>query len=226
MKLGFHQESSSISGLVLAGGASSRFGEPKALALFHGRPLVSWVASALAPLCSEVLVSIGIRSDEEAFRNAVPGARLVRDRHGDRGPIEGLQRGCDAARGEILAVAPCDAPLLQTDLYEALLHMLEGHEAAVPRFRVFDPVRAVYRRGAVLRALGRAPGAIRSPSSVVDRLDAVFLEGAALLHADATLASFIDVNRQDDLTRALPFALMETRSNIPGPQAPDLPAPG
>lgn len=197
-----HRRTPAVSALVLAGGASSRFGGPKPLAVLRGRTLVEWVASALAPLSDELIVSIGVRADEEPFRRAVPHAHLVRDRRGDRGPIEGLRQGFRAARGDIVLVAPSDAPLLRTDLYRTLLSLLGGHQAAVPRSRVFDPVRAVYRRSDVLRVLGPAGDRIRSPSALVDRLDAVFLEDGPLLLADPDLASFIDVNRREDLERA------------------------
>ena len=213
-----------VSGLILAGGASSRFGEPKALAIVHGRPLLSWVGSALTPLCDEILVSIGVQSDAEGFRRALPSARLVRDRARNRGPIEGLRGGCEAARGQVLAVAPCDAPFLEPGLVRCLLRTLGGHEAAVPRLQVFDPVRAVYRRDAVLRVLD-ADESIRSPSSLVDRLDAVFLEGSALLEADPGLTSFIDVNRREDLDLALQtmvggFEANSLRPRMRGAQSP------
>lgn len=193
---------SSVSGLILAGGASSRFGEPKALAMLKGRPLVSWVAASLAPLCGQLLVSVGVRDRMGAFRTAVPAARFVRDRYEDRGPIEGLRRGIDASRGEIVLVAPSDAPLLRPSLYTGLLRILGDHEAAIPRPEVLDPVRAVYRRDAVLRTLARHGEAIRSPSALADRLDAVFLEGSSLHRADPSLASFVDVNRREDLEHA------------------------
>ena len=194
---------SSVSGLILAGGASSRFGEPKPLATFRGRPLVGWVASALAPLCGELVVSIAVGHDVNVFRAAIPAARFARDRQGDRGPIEGLRRGMEVARGQTVLVAPCDAPLLGPNLYRSLVQVLRDHEAAVPRPEVLDPVRAVYRRDAVLRILERDGEDVRSPSSLVDRLDAVFLEGRSLRRADPALASFIDVNRREDLEQAL-----------------------
>ncbi len=187
------------SGLILAGGASRRFGEPKPFASFRGRPLVRWVASVLEPLCDEILISIATRADEAAFRRAVPNARLVRDVHGNRGPIEGILRGFLEGRGPTMLVAPCDAPLLHPGLYGALARLLGDHEAAVPRPGSMDPVRAVYRRDAVLRALHRTGPGIQSPSALVDRLDAVFLEGQPLCRADPTLASFVDVNRRADL---------------------------
>ncbi len=192
----------SATGLILAGGASRRFGAPKALARFRGRCLIEWVASALEPSCAEILVSIGAQADASAVQEAVPRARLVRDLRVDRGPIEGLGRGLLAARAPVVCVAPCDAPLLRPGFHSDLVRVLGKHEAAVPRPETMDPVRAVYRRDAALRVLRCGGDSIGSPSALVDRLDAVFLERDALLRADPTLASFIDVNRTEDLARA------------------------
>lgn len=196
------QEAERVSGLILAGGRSSRFGEPKPLATLHGRSLVSWVALAIAPFCGELLVSIGAQADATGFRRAVPGARLVRDIQSDRGPIEGFSRGFRAAGRPIVLVVPSDAPLLRPSLLRALCRALGDHDAAVPRPGVMDPVRAVYRREAVLATIDAHSDVVRSPSSLVDRLDAVFLEGEDLTRADPIRASFIDVNRREDLALA------------------------
>lgn len=186
-------------GLILAGGTSVRFGEQKPLAVLDGRPLVRWVGDALASRCDELVVSIGVRDDPDRFKEAVPGARIAQDARSQRGPIEGFLRGFDAARGNLVLVAPGDAPLLQASLYDGLLAILGNHDVAVPRHAVMDPIRAVYRRDAVLRGLARGP---RSPSALIDRLDAVYLEGDALRVADPTFASFVDVNRREDLEQA------------------------
>ena len=191
------------SGLILAGGASTRFRGTKALALLHGRPLVRWVGDTLERFCGELLVSIGVKDETSPFRETVPEAVLVRDRRGGRGPMEGLHRGCAAAHGDVVLVAPSDAPLLRPALYASLLSILGDHDAAVPRIDVLDPVRAVYRRESVLRTVEEDGDRIRSPSALIDRLDTAFLEGDALIRADPTLASFIDVNRRSDLDRAL-----------------------
>lgn len=185
--------------LILAGGESRRFGGRKPLAPFEGRPLVRWVADALADLCDELLVSIGTGDDALPYLEAVPAARVVRDARGERGPIEGFLQGFRAARGDPVFVAPADAPLLRSGLYRALLARLGDHDAAVPRHSAMDPVRAVYRRSPVLRSLAED---VASPSALVDRLDAVFLQGPDLRAADPALASFVDVNRTEDLAAA------------------------
>ena len=191
-------------GLILAGGASRRFGRSKPLAALEGRPLVRWVADALASRCDDLLVSIGRDEDPGRFQEAVPGARIVRDAAPDRGPIEGLRRGCEAARGDVVLVAPSDAPFVRPELYDGLLALLGGHEAAVPRHEAIDPVRAAYGRRAVLRILERV--GVPSPSALVDRLDAVFLSGERLRAVDPAGLSFIDVNRREDLDAAVRLA--------------------
>jgi molybdenum cofactor guanylyltransferase len=192
------------SGLVLAGGASTRFRGKKSLALFEGKPMIRRVCEALAPRCDEVLVSVALQEDARKFEAAAPRVRVIRDVRPERGPIEGLRRGFAAARGDLVLVAPTDAPLLRTQLYDGLLSILDGHEAAVPRHEAMDPVRAVYRRDAAASALLRSE--IVSPSALVDRLDAVFLEGTALRAVDPLLASFVDVNRREDLAEAARLA--------------------
>lgn len=185
--------------LILAGGESHRFGGPKAFAEFRGRPMLAWVAAALAPLADETLVAVADSDQEERVRHVLPGATPVRDARPGRGPVEGLARGLETARGEVVLVAPCDAPFLRTSLYELLLVRLEAHDAVVPRIEVPDPLRAVYRRKAALRVLEASRARIPSPIALVDRLDAVLLPAEDLRAADPDLSSFLDVNRAEDL---------------------------
>jgi len=192
-------------GLILAGGDSSRFGSWKVLARFRGRPMVRWVADALLSESDELIVSVRSREQAARLRDVLPEARAVPDERHDRGPIEGFARGFEAARGDVVLVAPCDAPLLQPALYRLLLDVLESHEAAVPRLGAIDPLRAVYRTDAARRGLGeRAP---RCPASLVDALRPVLVEADELREADPTLVSFLDANRAEDLRQAVRVSL-------------------
>ncbi len=192
-------------GLVLAGGLSRRFGGGKPFAELEGRSLVRRVCDVLAERCDELVVSTGTDEDARRFAEAVPAARMVPDAQPGRGPVEGLLRGFGTARGNVVLVAPCDAPLLQASLYDGLLAILGDHDAALPRHAAMDPIRAVYRRGPAMEIL-RARS-VPSPSALVDRLDAAFLEGDALRAADPGLVSFVDVNRPEDLAAARQLAL-------------------
>lgn len=190
------------SGLILAGGASRRFGRPKAFEAVRGRAMVAWVADALETRTGELVVSVADDDQTRRMHALLPKARIVADERRDRGPIEGLDRGLRAARGDLVLVAPCDAPLLKVTLLDLLLERIGGHDAAVPRLAAFDPVRAVYRRATALRVLDADSDRIGSPSALVDRLDAAFVDEADLRAVDPDLSSFVDVNALDDLARA------------------------
>ena len=104
----------SLAGVVLAGGASSRFGRDKAGEVWRGRTLLDWSIAALAPWCGTVLVSGHTHSDCES----------VADRpHPGLGPLGGLAGAMAAARdrgyARILSL-PCDTPLLPNGMLASL----------------------------------------------------------------------------------------------------------
>src|SRR5256886_8895610 len=190
------------SALILAGGESRRCGGPKALVEIAGRPLIAHVALAMAHLAEETIVSVGGPEVEAKIRQVLPDAAFVHDvRHG-RGPIEGFHEGFRAARGDLVLVAPCDAPLLRASLYRLLLEVLGDYDAAVPKLEVPDPVRAVYRRDRVMEIF-EASSTVRSPSALVDSLKIVYVPTERLREFDPDLSSFVDVNTQIDLVEVL-----------------------
>jgi len=188
--------------LILAGGQSQRFGRPKSLLDIGGVPMVRRVADVMTGLAQEILVSIASAEMEAALRSVVPEAAFVVDRRAGQGPIEGFRCGFAAARGDRVLVAPCDAPLLRPGLYRLLLKAMGKRDAAVPRFDVIDPVRAVYRRKVVIEVLAGGVE-VPSPSALVDRLDAAFVDPPRLRLADPDLSSFLDVNTREDLENVL-----------------------
>ena len=189
--------------LILAGGSSRRLGRPKALEVVAGKTIVERVAQAIAPFGGELVVSIADAPMAETLKRLLPTAAFVIDHRPGKGPIEGIIRGTEVARGERLLVAPCDAPLLRPELYRLLLASLGAHDAAVPRLDVFDPVRAVYRTAALRGILSGPMVDLPSPSSLVDRLDAEFVIEDQLRTVDPRLDSFLDVNDPSDLETVL-----------------------
>ena len=100
----------SIAGVVLAGGASSRFGRDKAEEIYAGRKLIDWSIAALIPLCAAIFVS--------GRAHATCESALDRPRAG-LGPLGGLAGALTAARDRgfaRLVSLPCDTPRLPDGL--------------------------------------------------------------------------------------------------------------
>jgi molybdenum cofactor guanylyltransferase len=108
--------------VLLVGGASRRFGSPKALARFGGETLAERVWRLLGEACDERL-AVGKAAD----RLALPFP-VVDDESDVRAPLAGIVAGLRAAANEVCVVVPVDCPLLTPDAVRAL-----GRAVAVPQ---------------------------------------------------------------------------------------------
>ena len=120
-------------GAVLAGGESSRYGSPKALARVGGRRIVDRVVSTLRAVVPDIIVSA---NDPGLFRDL--GLPIHPDERPGLGPLAGiyttLLRAREAGRPGILAVA-CDMPFPSSELLALLAFTAFGEphaEGAAP----------------------------------------------------------------------------------------------
>ncbi len=120
-------------GLVIAGGASSRFDGEKALARLRGRPLLGWSLAALEAVCGEVAVSARPGGRVWALAASLQ-RRCLSDAPGHpRGPLAGVASGLAWTRSSgcsSLVTLPVDAPLVGGPQLERLLAAAAGFRAA------------------------------------------------------------------------------------------------
>lgn len=126
--------SSLLTGAILAGGHSSRFGSNKALFAPDGETLISKAADLLRPLTGEVLVSA---SPTHAGTYDFLGLEIVEDLHPDSGPLGGLEALLQRCSTPWLLVLTCDMPFVDSDaLLTMIRHALQPqghHHGVLPR---------------------------------------------------------------------------------------------
>jgi molybdenum cofactor guanylyltransferase len=127
-----------LTGVLLVGGASSRFGAPKALARLDGETLAERSWRLLTETCDE---TIAVGKDADALRLPFP---VLDDGSRIRAPIAGLVAGLRAARSDVSVVVPVDVPLLSSASIEALAAACA--DAAVPPT---GPLPGAYRKSAL-----------------------------------------------------------------------------
>lgn len=174
-----------LTGALLVGGASSRFGSPKALAELDGETLAERAWRVLGGLCEE-RVAVGKLADGLSL--PFP---LIDDRTGVRAPIAGVAAALRAARHDLCIVLPVDCPLVTADLLAGLADACpEGVDAAVPKT---GPLPGAYRRSA-LHALEHAVAAGNLKLRVA-------LDGLSVRTVDCDPALLVNVNEPGDLAR-------------------------
>jgi molybdopterin-guanine dinucleotide biosynthesis protein A len=138
-----------LTGILLVGGASRRFGSPKALARLGGETLAERAWRLLGAVCAE-RIAVGKAGDGLG----VPFP-LLDDGSPVRAPLAGVVAGLRNARHEVCVVVPVDCPLLTA---EALVQLADAcADAAVPQT---GPLPAALRRQ-TLPVLARRLGAGR-----------------------------------------------------------------
>jgi molybdenum cofactor guanylyltransferase len=95
-----------LTGVLLVGGASRRFGAPKALARLGGETLAERAWRVLGEACDE-RIAVGKTSDGLALPFPV-----LDDGTDVRAPIAGVVAGLRAARHEVCVFLPVDCPLV------------------------------------------------------------------------------------------------------------------
>ena len=172
----------SLTGVLLVGGQSRRFGAPKALARLHGRTLAEIAWDTLGEACDERL-AFGKDADELGL--PFP---LLDDGTSVRTPLAGVVAGLRAAKHGRVVVLPVDMPLVTADL----LRTLAGTEAEAAMPQTGPAPIAVSKR--VLPVLERVLDA--GQLAVKPALDRV---GLRVVQVDEAL--LVNVNTGDDLAR-------------------------
>ena len=129
-----------LTGILLVGGASRRFGAPKALARFDGEPLAERAWRLLGECCAH-RVAVGKAADDLPLPFAV-----VDDGTPVRAALAGLVAGLRAATTELCVVVPVDCPALTPKAIGELVRACADHAAAIPHT---GPLPGCYRRSAL-----------------------------------------------------------------------------
>jgi molybdopterin-guanine dinucleotide biosynthesis protein A len=184
-----------LTGIVLAGGRSTRMGRDKATLPWGDGDLLSTVLAALAPVCARLVV---VSNVPRAI--ALAEVTVVGDRYRGCGPLAGIHAGLLTAGAGYSFVAACDMPCLRGDAVAYMAAAAAGYDAAVPFVDGhFNPLHAVYHHRCLpaIEAL-LASGRYR----VVDFYGQVRLrrvEREELARFDAGLGMLRNVNSPEDL---------------------------
>ena len=135
-----------ITGIVLAGGTSRRFGRDKASEPLNGRPLLQWAEYRLEEAAQEIIVVKAAGQKLPALEARKP-LTVIEDLIPAKGPLGGIYSGLQAASHELSIAVACDMPLLCVPLLRRLCQLANGYDVVIPwREGRLQPLHAVYRR--------------------------------------------------------------------------------
>ncbi len=140
-------DKSNITGVILSGGQSRRFGRDKGLHPFKGKPLVMHALDIIRPLCDEVLISTNKPDSYKKFQYP-----MITDSYPGCGPLAGFHSGLSAASHDTVLFLACDTPNVPVRLYHFLLENMASYEAIMPLHNNgIETLCAVYKRNSLAK---------------------------------------------------------------------------
>lgn len=196
------------SGVILAGGRSTRFGDrDKTLADLAGTPMIRRVADRLSQVTDTLVINC--RDDQvdgiaAALESLPTDVSFARDPTPDQGPLGGIRTGLQAVDSPVAAVVACDMPFVEPPLLEYLFELAPGHDAVIPRLADgwLQTTQAVYRTKPMITAAEHALAS--SDARIVAALDDLEVRQVeeAELTAYASRQTFRNINTQEELAAA------------------------
>lgn len=131
-----------ISGVILAGGKSSRMNFNKALARLGNRRVIDILADKFTQCFHETVI---ISNQPEIYEEL--GLPVFPDLIPHQGPVSGIHAGLHYACENIVFFCGCDMPFINLDMVDYLADVLGRHDSAVPEINGrLQPTAAVYSR--------------------------------------------------------------------------------
>jgi len=193
-----------VSGVILAGGRSSRMGVDKASLLLDGVTMLQRSVNRLAGAVDElVLVGAPGRPLPDVVTDRP--VRLVEDPIEGKGPLVGIVAGLEACRGSVALVVAVDMPFVEPALLRALVTRLdEDHRWVVPVAEERpQPLCSVLAVSALPVLRAHLAAGDRAPMAAASDLGAYQMPPEEWRAFDPEGRSFINANTPDEFAALL-----------------------
>ncbi|MBN1984345.1 MAG: molybdenum cofactor guanylyltransferase [Chitinivibrionales bacterium] len=157
---------SPLTGIILAGGKSSRMGDDKPFLTMGRETLVECIHRQLSLLCGRILVVTNRR-----LKSRLCDYEVIVDELEGKGPLMGICSGLAASTTELNFVIACDIPCAPVEQMAQMLSCSEDADIVVPLLAASggeQPLFGVYRRSVLPEAVRSFSAGNRSIMQFID----------------------------------------------------------
>lgn len=191
-------EKKSITGIILAGGRSTRIGENKAFLRLNSKSIIEQTLSKLQLLTNEVILAT---NTPEEYRRL--GLKIVQDSVPHQGPLGGILAGLEASSNFLNVAVACDMPFLNPELLEFMIDFADNCDVVIARSkRGLEPLHAVYSKRCIQPIRESLQGGAFQIIGLFDKVKVKYIEGEILARYDPQGLFSFNINTLEDLEEA------------------------
>jgi molybdopterin-guanine dinucleotide biosynthesis protein A len=187
-------------GIILAGGNSSRMGQNKALMYLNGKRIIEYLFEMFSEFCCEVIIST---NEPELY--SFLKAKTQKDNYLNIGPIAGIQACLAVSSNEINFISSCDTPFVSKEMFLYLLEKSQNAKISTPtHFGISEPIIGMFRKETATDFENAIKQTIFSPSKTEKIIGQTFVE---ISDSEQIFNNklFTNINTMDDLQTAERF---------------------
>jgi molybdenum cofactor guanylyltransferase len=183
-----------LTGAVLAGGRSRRFGKNKALEIFKGKRLLDHAVESLHSFCDPVLV---VANDLSLYYDVK--AMLIQDMILHQGPLAAIYTALLFSPHEWVFVKATDMPYLELELPTMMFELKTGFDVVTPTVNsMYEPLLALYNRRCLPAIATSLEGMERQVVSFYKRVKVKAIDEGQWRSVDREGRSFWNINTAED----------------------------
>lgn len=188
-----------VTGIILAGGKSSRYGSNKALAEFRGSRLIERAVGTMKTVFRDVILVTNTPADYAFLQ--LP---MVQDLIKGLGPIGGIYTGLSTISEATGVIVACDMPFLNEALLRHMVDTREGFDAVIPRMgSMIEPLHAVYTKNCLPVIKASIDAQVYQIAQCFQKLRIKYMDQEELRALDPEMMSFFNINKPKDLPSCL-----------------------
>ncbi len=194
-------------GIILAGGQSTRMPGDKAFMEVAGRRVLDIQLEALDGLFDEIILVVNAGRVSQLAPYESGNVRVAEEPVAGKGPLGAILSGLRLSHTDENFVLACDMPFVNREAAAYVVECLEGYQVAVPRTpKGLEPLHAAYRRSCepvIARQLGEGNLKVTDFFGQVATREIPWEE---MKRFDPTGRLLLNINSPEDMKRAAGIA--------------------
>jgi molybdenum cofactor guanylyltransferase len=183
-----------ITGIILAGGLSSRMGRDKALIQLDKHTMIEKIIALIRPFCDELLIS----ANKNKYKDF--GYEIIKDKHKRIGPLGGIISCLNESSHELNIIISCDTPNISGKTILKLLQESKNYDITLPCYNNrCEPLIAVYNRNCVEKLELMANSSSYKLQTIINNLNSNIIH----FEESGKVEEFININSKKDLKKYL-----------------------
>ncbi len=189
-----------MTGIILAGGKSSRIGKNKALLKIGEKQIIKLIVEKLRIAFGNVLVVANSSFDYQFL-----GVRIVQDIVSGKGPLGGIYTGLVTSQSEYNFICGCDMPFLNVNLLRFMSSQIDDSDIIVPVVKGFvEPLHSIYAKRCLPAIRSHLEAENLKVKNFFPEVTCKYLPEAKTNKYDPKLLSFFNVNTPKLLELTIP----------------------